>query len=415
MTALQSIPSRSWPSMTRRGLLPRAGAAAFSLVAALATGAAAQEPLRLEAGGIAAEVPPASGHAYTGYPARSLEHLGARVVEGPIGARVVLFGDTLEFEARSPFFRATGRLQQLAFPTYRDGGVLYLPRQLFVDWLPERYPERVRYDAGVLRVAGELTGLAAAGATAPTPRGAVAAPPPVRVVVLDAGHGGRDPGSVGPGGIREKDVALAVVRRLEAELKRRGGYEVHLTRSSDTLIALSERPQLANEWKDGRPLALFLSVHTNSHSNAAAHGFETYFLSEARTDDERRVAEMENEAVRFETDAPSVGASDLTLISNGLKNDFYLRASNGLAEVVQRNLAGFHPSPNRGVKQAGLVVLVGAFMPAVLVELAFISNRDEARLLGSAGFQDKLAWAIANAVDEFFDENERLWLAEGTK
>ncbi|HUH13993.1 MAG TPA: N-acetylmuramoyl-L-alanine amidase, partial [Longimicrobiales bacterium] len=336
---------------------------------------------------------------------RALERAGAQVLEGPVGARVVLFGDTLDFEARSPFFRAAGRLQHLAFPATRRDGVLYLPRQLFVSWLPERYPSRVSYGDGVLRIAG-------------VPPVAAAAPPPAptrevsrtRVVVLDAGHGGRDPGKVGPGGIREKDVTLSVVRRLEAELARRGGYEVHLTRTTDTLIALDDRPRMANAWKAGRPLALFVSVHANAHSSPA-RGFETFFLSEARTEDERRVAEMENEAVRFETETPQANVDDLMLIANGLRNDFYLRASNGLAEVSQRNMAAFHPGPNRGVKQAAFRVLIGAVMPAVLVELAFISNREEAALLASSTFQAKLAWALANAIDEFFDQNEGLWLA----
>src|SRR5690606_9337334 len=196
--------------------------------------------------------------------------------------------------------------------------------------------------------------------------------------------GGRDPGKIGPNGLREKDVALAVSRRLAALLRARDGYEVHLTRTTDTLIALGDRPALANRWKAGRPAAVYISIHANS-AVAAARGFETFFLSEARTEDERRVAEMENAAVAYEENHDSAnGGHELDLILNNLRNDFYLRASNALAEIVQRRIAAFHPGPNRGVKQGGFAVLVGAFMPAVLVETAFISNRNEARLLGSS-------------------------------
>lgn len=132
---------------------------------------------------------------------------------------------------------------------------------------------------------------------------------------------------------------------------------------------------MANEWKAGRPAALFVSIHANSVSNRSVQGFETFFLSAARTEDEQRVAEMENAAIEFE-DAHVPGAGqDLDWILNTLRNDFYLRASNDLAEVIQRKIGEIHPGPNRGVKQAGFRVLIGAFMPAVLVEMAFISNR----------------------------------------
>jgi N-acetylmuramoyl-L-alanine amidase len=241
---------------------------------------------------------------------------------------------------------------------------------------------------------------------APAPRAATPAPP-ARVVILDAGHGGPDPGRIGPNRLREKDVTLSLVRRLGAILAERG-YEVHYTRTTDTLIALADRPRLANQWKAGRPSALFLSIHANAGPSKAT-GFETFFLSDARTEDERRVAEMENAAVEYERNGDAAALPEIDQIFNSLRNDFYIHASNDLAEAVQARLAAFHPGPNRGVKQAGFRVLVGAFMPAVLIEVAFISNAGEARLLGTASFQQKLARAIADAVDRFFDGHEHLW------
>lgn len=220
-----------------------------------------------------------------------------------------------------------------------------------------------------------------------------------RVVVLDAGHGGRDPGRAGPDGVLEKDLTLQLVRRLAGELRDRG-YEVHLTRRADTLIALADRPRFANDWKRGRAQTVFVSIHANAGVKQAT-GFETYFLSDARTADERRVAEMENAAGDYE-DKPAHAAPAVEQILNGLRNDYYVRASDDLAELIQRRLALVSPGPNRGVKQAGFRVLIGAIMPAVLVETGFITNRKEERWLASDRGQTRLVAALANALDQFF-------------
>ena len=165
---------------------------------------------------------------------------------------------------------------------------------------------------------------------------------------------------------------------------------------------------MANEWRGNRP-GLFLSIHANGVSDRRVTGFETFFLSDARTEDERRVAEMENASLAYESSSRVVGSDDLDFIMNNVRNDFYVRASHSLAGLVQDEFGDFHRGSNRGVKQAGFVVLIGAFMPAVLVELAFISNPSEERLLASGSFQVEAAEGIADAVDRFFAENEPLW------
>jgi N-acetylmuramoyl-L-alanine amidase len=339
--------------------------------------------------------------------AQAFAALGGSVELDEWRTHVVIYGDTLVFAARSAFFRARGRAYQMFAPAEQAGSTLWLPLQIFTEHLPDLYPQRLSYQSGVLRVARETV------ATAPAPtRDSVVAPKPAprpkpqRVVVLDAGHGGRDPGKPGPNGVLEKNAALSIVNRL-AGLLRGKGYEVHLTRTKDTLISLSDRPHLANTWKNNRPAALFMSVHANSGVRGA-RGFETYFLSEARTEDERRVAEMENEAVKYE-DRTMAAAPELDQIVSSLKNDYYLRASHSLADLVQQELALIHPGPNRGVKQAGFRVLVGALMPAVLVEVGFISHAREERLLGTAAFQQKLAFSLAQAVDRFFQAHEYLF------
>ncbi len=359
----------------------------------------AQDPsLRLTGAEAEASVSGAVVDGAAAFPVDVLARLGAVIDEDAAGVRALLFGDTLTFTIGSPWFRSSAGLHQLAFPVRRIGAAVYLPEQLFLQWLPQRFPERLAWRAGALRSTERL-----ASADAVAQRG-----PIQRVVVIDPGHGGRDAGKIGPNGLAEKDVVLAVGVRLAGLLRERG-YEVHLTRDRDTLIALGDRPRMANDWKGTRQRAAFVSIHANSW-RSSVRGYETYFLSDARTDDARRVAEMENAAQEYE-DGGDVGLGEADLILNSLRNDFYVRASNDLAEVVQSSLSGFHPGPDRGVKQAGFRVLVGALMPAVLVETAYMSNPEEARLLGTSGFQQKLAYGMAEAIDRFFEQHEHLWSA----
>ncbi len=387
-------------------------------------------PLRVSSAGGTVAVGADTSRGYVAYPAAAIEALGGRVEPTATGARVLLFGDTLVFEAFSPFFRAGGAVVQLALPFYRHGAAVYWPRQLLAEWLPARYPARVTLADGGLRVAAGRAQATASGSGSATGKGppghergdslgrSPTAPPAKRdtrppLVVVDAGHGGRDPGKIGPGGVREKEVTLAIAKRLASTLRERG-YEVRMTRTTDTLIALADRPRFANQWKQGRPSALFISIHANSF-RGRAQGYETYFLSDARTEDERRVAEMENAAVAYEEQGGNGSQDNVGAILNGLRNDFYVHASDDLAETVQSRLSRFEPGRNRGVKQAGFRVLVGAFMPAVLVETAFISDREEERLLATAAFQGRIADAVADAVDRFFETHEHLLVSTGRR
>jgi N-acetylmuramoyl-L-alanine amidase len=238
--------------------------------------------------------------------------------------------------------------------------------------------------------------------------------PAKRLVVIDAGHGGVDPGARGPGGTLEKDVALAVARDLAAELRKDPTLEVRMTRDRDTLIALTDRSRMANRWRGSNPQdrpALFMSIHLNAHPSSSARGFETYFLSEAKTEDARRVAEMENAAQQYEQ--PSTRQLDpLSFIMHDLRQNLYQHESSDWAEMIQRRLARSHPGPNRGVKQAGFVVLNGSFMPAVLVELGFISNPQEERMLASREVQRRMARELADAVHDFFNRRSSGAVAE---
>ena len=200
----------------------------------------------------------------------------------------------------------------------------------------------------------------------PEPRGAhvVQTLPPekrgreveVRRVVIDAGHGGGDFGAEGLNGLREKDVTLAVARRLEEILERRHDIEVILTRTSDESIGLIERTETANRYSAD----LFISLHCNAWPSGGAQGVETYFLSPAKTEWDADVARKENAGIG--------AAEDLDFILWDLVQNAYIQESATLAEEVQERLAADLGLVNRGVKQAGFRVLVGAFMPAILVE-----------------------------------------------
>jgi len=230
-------------------------------------------------------------------------------------------------------------------------------------------------------------------------------------IVVDAGHGGPDPGMHGPIGgrftIYEKDITLAVSKKLARDLESRG-VNVVMTRSTDTLIALSDRGRIANEHRGD----LFISIHVNAanlrwKNPSSARGFETYFLSEARTEDERRVAAMENDAVRYEDGSRTARDDALGFILSDMKQNEHLRESNDLAETVQVRLARIHPGPNRGVQQAQFVVLVTAFMPSVLVEIGFGTNPGEAAFISSAQGQQTIAAAVAAAAMDYLAHYER--------
>jgi N-acetylmuramoyl-L-alanine amidase len=223
-------------------------------------------------------------------------------------------------------------------------------------------------------------------------------------VIIDAGHGGEDPGAMGPRGIREKDIALAIALELAEILRRDTQLEVHLTRDRDVFVDLWERGEIATNLKGDRP-GLFVSIHGNSIPNQrSTRGFETYFLSDARTEHERRVSAIENAPLSFRgQDVDREDQPDLDFILRELRNLDHQHWSELLAGITQEELEEFHPGPNRGVKQGVLAVLTNALMPSILVETGYLSNEDEARLLGQADFQEDTAAAIARAIERFFE------------
>ncbi len=310
----------------------------------------------------------------------------------------------------------------LSGTVFRRAATLYVPLGLAADLLP-RMGAGVMFDAAKQEIR-RFAPVAAAKRAAPpvpttsAPRSSPAISKPFgsrgarqHVVVVDAGHGGRDNGMSGPigGGPRvyEKNITLAVSQQLQRALEERG-IRVIMTRTTDTLIGLYDRGPIANAAKGD----LFVSIHVNAanprwQNPGGARGFETYFLAEAKTEDERRVAAMENEAVKFETNADVSRDDPLGFIMRDMAQNEHLRESMRLATLIQDGMRTVHPGPNRGVKQAGLAVLVTAFMPAVLVEIGFGTNRAEAGYITDPQRQSELADRLADAIERYLDEYER--------
>ncbi|MEZ4386582.1 MAG: N-acetylmuramoyl-L-alanine amidase [Candidatus Krumholzibacteriia bacterium] len=212
----------------------------------------------------------------------------------------------------------------------------------------------------------------------------------VRTVVIDPGHGGADPGVAGLGGLIEKDVNLGVALALRDELRRRG-FAVVLTRDQDRNLSLAERAEIANAANGD----LFISLHCNGWFNEGARGLETYFLSPAKSDWSQSVEAVENRG----HDEPD----DVDFIVWDLVQNRFISASSDLAEVVQAEVTRRLGQSDRGVRQAGFRVLVGAWMPAVLVEMGFLTHPEESSLLGRDAYRRRLAAAIAEAVVVYRD------------
>jgi N-acetylmuramoyl-L-alanine amidase len=223
----------------------------------------------------------------------------------------------------------------------------------------------------------------------------------IDLIVIDPGHGGADSGAVGRRGLVEKEVTLDIAKRLEVLLKNEPGLKVMLTRETDVLVPLEERTEMAN--RNGADL--FISIHTNASTKRSARGCETFFLSAAKTDEARAVAALENSSVRFErSDNLSQEHSDIDYILMDLVQSEYLRESQDLAGTIHKHLEEHLSVPGRGVNQAGFVVLNKAYMPAVLVETAFISNKKEEELLKKESFRQRIAQALYESIKEFIEK-----------
>jgi N-acetylmuramoyl-L-alanine amidase len=217
----------------------------------------------------------------------------------------------------------------------------------------------------------------------------------IKKIVIDPGHGGKDPGTCSPSGLKEKDIVLDVALRVAKILKETLGCEVILTRTRDVFIPLEERTAIANS----KEADLFLSIHVNAAPNHEARGIETYVLDLASNKDAMRLAAMENA-----TSAKQI--SDLQSILLDLMQNSKINESLKLAGLVQEEMVTglnkkFSAVSNLGVKKAPFVVLIGAQMPAVLTEIAFLSNPEEEKRLRDDAYLAGVANHISGGVAQY--------------
>jgi len=221
---------------------------------------------------------------------------------------------------------------------------------------------------------------------------------PLRLIVLDAGHGGHDPGAIGPNGVQEKDVVLDVTKRVARMVTEGLGVKVALSRSTDVFVPLRERTNFANKERAD----LFVSIHANAHPQAISEGVEVYFLSsEASDTNARQVAAMENGVVQLENSASRQKSEILKSILWDLAQSEFQQESSTMAETVLDSMTKTLRLVPRGVKQAGFYVLGGAAMPAILIEIGFLTNRNEERKLATPDYREAVARAIYTGLADY--------------
>lgn len=295
-------------------------------------------------------------------------------------------GQQFTFITNSPYYSFAEGVFNMQHPFLQVGAEYYVPETFFLQYLPLHFPKDITLKNGVLQI------------PRPVDKGVVR-------IVLDPGHGGKDPGAVGKNGTREKDINLNVGLLLKAMLEKELGVEVLMTRSDDRFIPLSGRTKFAMDKKAD----LFVSLHTNASRNRSAKGLETYYLSTSSTSDSRAVEALENDVVELYEGAEAKRNYDaLDFILSDMSQTEFLEYSNDLATLVQRNMVSGAQGQDRGVKQASFYVLRGAFMPAILIEMGFISNLNEEAVLANKQYQERLARTIFEGIKRFKYSYDRI-------
>ena len=220
----------------------------------------------------------------------------------------------------------------------------------------------------------------------------------VKTIVIDPGHGGLETGAKGKFGALEKDITLAVSKKLQTLIERNLAYHVVVTRDMDVDVSLENRAAIANNNR----AYVFISIHVNGSYRKDARGSETFFLSLNATDEEaRRLAYLENNSSEIESKIAGEGEDDIMMILWDMAQTNYIKQSSQLAEHIQIELNALLGTVNRGIKQAPFKVLTGVACPAVLVEVAFISNPQEEQQLTTDEFQNNVARAIYRGLSNF--------------
>ena len=309
-----------------------------------------------------------------------------------------LFGTKLAMDSKEAIKVEDGLLSQVRVAQFSQDVVrVVLDMTSLRDHNAFLLPDPYRLVVDIQGHAGSATPIAVAKARPVVPAIKEPRPPPagIRKIVLDPGHGGKDPGAVGVGGITEKDVVLSVAKKLAGKLKREMGMDVVLTRKDDTFIPLEDRTAMAN----AEEADLFISLHMNASPNGDARGIETYYLDKTTDEAALRLAARENGTSRK-------NVSDLQFILSDMTQNLKLEDSITLAHRLQGSmvsgLAGkIGEVKDLGVKKGPFYVLVLAKMPSVLVEMFFITNKTEGRVMGRESYQDAVVDALYEGIRKY--------------
>jgi N-acetylmuramoyl-L-alanine amidase len=326
-----------------------------------------------------------------------IDFAGARIAPG---VKDISIGDGLLKTARVGQYRPDVVRVVLDIENIRDYKIFPLsdPFRIIIDVKGERKTEISRLEDTIQASKPEPVPLKEPVSFVRENTGNKFKPAKIRRIVVDPGHGGHDPGAMGADGIKEKDIVLSIGLKLARQLKEQLGIDVVMTRSTDVFIPLEERTAIANKVNAD----LFLSIHANASLNKSASGIETYYLNLAKSDKAARVAARENN-----TSLEKVGLLQNILFD--LMANYKINDSARLADDVQTSLHGklekkYGGLKNLGVKQGPFYVLVGATMPSILVETAFVSNEHDAELLTDNDYQDATAVGIVDGVRSYIKE-----------
>ena len=332
--------------------------------------------------------------------------LGGMVNSTGAWAEASVPGQSFRLLVGTPYYRVGDRVLALASPMLWRGDSLFVPLQFLTETLPQRVAQRYHYDGRRARFT-EIGGAESVLHAGTLPNGLL----PGHMVTIDPGHGGSDPGNPGkyfPKGVQEKHVTLQVGLLVRNELQARG-VAVRMTRTTDVRPPLLERAPMCSDGCD-----LFVSIHVDALPSSrrnykSVRGFHTLIIGEENSADATRVARMENESLRYEIE-DGAGAEDdaLAFIFKDLSRNEYLIESAKAAEIIQGHVDEIHGGENLGVRQTNrLAVLNTAQRPALLVEMGYATNRQDAQLMQSPSGQRKIARALANAIVQYLIEYDR--------
>ena len=311
---------------------------------------------------------------------------------------VDIFGAQLAMDSKEPVKVDDGLLRQVRVGQFSQDVVRVVLdmnslRHHNAFLLPDPY--RLVIDIQGQRTPEPAASFTPAKTTVPAAKGTKPAAAGIRKIVLDPGHGGRDPGAIGAGGIAEKDLVLSVARKLARKLQREMGIEVVLTRKDDSFVPLEDRTAIAN----AENADLFVSLHMNASPSAEARGLETYYLDNTTDEASIRLASRENGTARNKV-------TDLQFILSDMTQNMKLEDSITLAHRLQGSLVNTMTGKmadvrDLGVKKALFYVLVGARMPSVLVEMFFITNKTEGRAMAQDGYQNAVVDSLYDGIQKY--------------